>query len=193
MNDNGSAVQSARREKRGGADGSRAGAADGAPQKHVISLYVSNKPGVLIRIALVFARRAYNIDSLVVSEGHDPGFSHMSMTASGDRKTLDQILKQLNKLVDVVHATDHTGDDIVQRELALIKLRCTQQTRHEILQVAHVFKCDAVNLTDATITLQVTGEPDKINALHRLLNGYGVLEMVRTGSVLIARGEESTY
>ena len=161
--------------------------------KHVISLYVSNKPGVLIRIALVFARRGYNIDSLVVSEGHDPAFSHMSITATGDRKTLDQILKHLNKLVDVVHGTDHTGDDIVQRELALIKLRCTQETRNEILQVAHVFKCEAVNLTETTISLQVTGEPEKIDALHRLLTGYGVLEMVRTGSVLIARGESPTY
>ena len=131
-------------------------------KKHVISLYVNNKPGALIRIALVFARRGYNIDSLVVSEGHDPAFSHMNITATGDEKTLQQILQQLNKLVDVIHAKDHTGDDIVQRELALIKLHCT-------------------------------GETEKIDALHRMLNQYGILEMVRTGQVLIARGEETTY
>lgn len=162
-------------------------------KKHVISLYVYNKPGALIRIALVFARRGYNIDSLVVSEGHDPAFSHMNITATGDENTLHQILQQLNKLVDVIHAKDHTGDDIVQRELALIKLHCTGETRSEILQVAHVFKCVAVNLTDTTITLEVTGETEKIDALHRMLNQYGILEMVRTGHVLIARGEETTY
>jgi len=162
-------------------------------RKHVISLYVNNKPGALIRIALVFARRGYNIDSLVVSEGHDPHFSHMNITASGDGKTLEQILRQLNKLVDVIHAKDHTGDEIVRRELALIKLRRTADTRNEILQVAHVFKCTAVNLTDTTITLEVTGEPGKIDALQRMLGQYGILEMVRTGHVLIAGGEDTTY
>ncbi len=162
-------------------------------KKHVISLYVNNKPGALIRIALVFARRGYNIDSLVVSEGHDPAFSHMNITATGDEKTLQQILQQLNKLVDVIHAKDHTGDDIVQRELALIKLHCTADTRNEVLQIAHVFKCAAVNLTDTTITLEISGETEKIDAIHRMLNQYGILEMVRTGNVLIARGEETTY
>ena len=96
--------------------------------KHTISLYVNNKPGVLIRIALVFARRGYNIDSLVVSEGHDPRFSHMNITATGDEQTLQQILRQLNKLVDVIHAKDHTGDDIIQQDLALIKLRCSARS-----------------------------------------------------------------
>ena len=93
-------------------------------RKHTISLYVSNKPGVLIRIALVFARRGYNIDSLIVSEGHDPDFSNMNISATGDERTLDQILKQLNKLVDVVHAKDNTGEDVIQRELALLKVKC---------------------------------------------------------------------
>jgi acetolactate synthase-1/3 small subunit len=170
-----------------------AGPGASAWPRHVISLYVSNKPGVLIRVALVFARRGFNIDSLVVSEGHDPAFSHMTITASGDETTLRLILSQLNKLVDVVHAKDHTGEDLVRRELVLIKLRCTPRTRSEILQIAQMFKCEAVHLTDATITLESTGEPEKIDTLHRLLGGFGVLEMVRTGNVLIARGEETTY
>jgi len=165
----------------------------GSVQKHVVSLYVSNKPGVLIRIALVFARRGYNIDSLVVSEGHDPDFSHMTITARGDEKGLVQILSQLNKLVDVVHATDHTGHDILRRELALIKVRCTAENRGEILQIAQMFQCEALHLTDGSLTLQAAGEPERIDALHRLLGGFGVLEMVRTGHVLIARGEERTY
>jgi acetolactate synthase-1/3 small subunit len=162
-------------------------------RKHVISMYVSNKPGVLIRIALVFARRGYNIDSLVVSEGHDPNFSHMTITARGEEQGLAQILSQLNKLVDVVHAKDHTSDDIVRRELALIKVRCAAGNRAEILQVAQMFQCEMLHLTDGTLTLQAAGEPERIDALHRLLGGYGILEMVRTGHVLIARGEESTY
>lgn len=161
-------------------------------QKHTLSLYVSNKPGVLIRIALVFARRAFNIDSLVVSEAHDPAFSRMNIVASGDRMTYEQILAQLNKLVDVVHAKDNTGQDVVQRELMLLKIRCPANIRSEILQIAHVFKCDTVSLGENTITLQVTGETDKLDAVHRMFDTYGVIEMVRTGKVLMARGEEST-
>jgi len=161
-------------------------------KKHTISLYVNNKPGVLIRIALVFARRGYNIDSLVVSEAHDPDFSHMNLVASGDERTLDQILKQLNKLVDVVHAKDNTGEDIIQRELALLKVKCTPEQRTEVLQLAHAFKADPVDLCDSTVTLEVTGKTEKLDAVHRVFNKYGVLEMVRTGKVLIARGEEQT-
>ena len=111
----------------------------------------------------------------------------------GDEKSLQQILRQLNKLVDVVYAKDHTGDDIVQRELALIKLHCTGDTRNEILKIAPMFKCAAVNLTDTTITLEITGETEKIDAIHRMLSHYGILEMVRTGNVLIARAKETTY
>jgi len=169
------------------------GQAAGGVRKHVVSLYVSNKPGVLIRVALVFARRGYNIDSLVVSEGHDPDFSHMTITARGDEKGLAQIMSQLNKLVDVVHAKDHTRDDIVRRELALIKVRCTSENRGEILQIAQMFQCEALHLTENTLTLQAAGEPERIDALHRLLDGFGIVEMVRTGHVLIARGEEITY
>ena len=161
-------------------------------KKHEISLYVSNKPGVLIRIALVFARRGFNIDSLVVSEAHDPAFSHMNIVASGDMKTYEQILQQLNKLVDVVHAKDNTGQDVVQCELMLIKIQCPPEKRSEILQIAHIFKCETLSLGEYTITLQATGETEKLDAVHKMFDGFGVLEMVRTGKVLIARGEEST-
>jgi acetolactate synthase-1/3 small subunit len=162
-------------------------------KKHTISLYVSNKPGVLIRIALVFSRRGYNIDSLQVSEGHDPAFSHMTITATGDEQTLDQILKQLNKLVDVVHAKDNTGEAVIQRELALLKVECPAQKRSEILQVAHVFDCGTVHLTEDTITLEVTGTTEKLDAVHRMFGPYGVLEMVRSGKVLVAPGEVKTW
>jgi acetolactate synthase-1/3 small subunit len=161
--------------------------------KHTISLYVSNKPGVLIRIALVFARRGYNIDSLVVSEGHDPAFSHMTISATGDRKTLDQIIKQLNKLVDVVHAKDHMEDVVIEREMALMKIRCPADKRSEILQMAHVFQCETIDLTQDTITFQVSGETGKLDTVHSMFSPYGVMEMVRTGKVLIMPGAASTF
>jgi len=160
--------------------------------RHTISLYVANKPGVLIRIALVFARRGYNIDSLVVSESNDPDFSTMNIVASGDKKTLDQILKQLNKLVDVVHATDRTGESTIHRELALLKIQCDPSHRVEILQMAHALGCETVDLSDTSVTLQVVGETEKIDNVNRIVSRYGVRELVRTGKVLIARGEMAT-
>ncbi len=161
-------------------------------KKHAISLYVANKPGVLIRIALVFARRGYNIDSLVVSEAHDPDFSHMNVEATGDEKTLDQILKQLNKLVDVVHAKDNTGEDVIAREFTLIKVNCPPDLRSEVLQVAHAFESETVDLCENTITLQIAGESQKIDSIHTVFSKYGVVEMVRSGKMIIARGADRT-
>ncbi|MBN1524736.1 MAG: acetolactate synthase small subunit [Spirochaetales bacterium] len=161
-------------------------------KKHAISLYVANKPGVLIRISLIFARRGFNIDSLVVSEAHDPRFSHMNLVASGDAETLVQIIKQLNKLVDVVHATDHTGDNIIDRELALIKLQCAAEQRTEIMQISHVFDAVVINLTDNTMIIQSTGSTEKLDGFHKMLGKYKIIEMVRTGKVLMSRGEELT-
>lgn len=161
-------------------------------QKHTLSLYVANKPGVLIRIALVFARRGYNIDSLVVSPAPDPRFSTMNIVASGDAKVLDQILKQLNKLVDVVHASDRTGEDVIHRELALLKVHCEPDSRGEILQLAKALDCATVDLSDRSVTIEVTGKTDKLDAVERVFERYGVSEMIRTGKILIARGETIT-
>ena len=161
-------------------------------RKHLVSLYVANNPGVINRVAQVFARRGFNIDSMVGSEGHDPAFSHMNIVASGDERTLHQILKQLNRLVDVVHARDITGQDVIERELALIKVRCPAGKRAEVLDIAHAFKCQVADLTEAALVVQVTGRTEKIEALHRMLDRYGVVDLVRTGKVLMARGEEVT-
>lgn len=161
-------------------------------KKHVISLHVANKPGVLIRISLVFARRGYNIDSLVVSEANDPDFSMMNIVASGDEKTLGQILKQLNKLVDVIHAKDYSGKEILQREMALIKVDCPPEKRTEVLQIADVFNCEAVDLTDTTITIMVTGRSEKLDAVKKLFENYGIKEIVRTGKILMSRGDTFT-
>ena len=157
--------------------------------KHAISLYVSNKPGVLIRIALIFSRRGFNIDSLVVSEAHDPDFSHMNIVASGDPETLVQIINQLNKLVDVVHAVDHTGENVIVRELALYKVKCGVDQRTEIMQIGHAFNCQILGLTEGSIIFQATGTTEELDGLHSMLGKYGIMEMVRTGKVLMSRNE----
>ena len=159
---------------------------------HSISLLVNNKPGVLIRISLVFARRGYNIDSLVVSPAHNRQFSRMSITASGDPETLVLILGQLNKLVDVIHATDHTGDVVVQRELALIKVDCTAERRTEVLQISEHFKCQSIDISDTTLLLEATGNSDKLDALELILEKYGIVEIVRSGKLVMARGASAT-
>jgi acetolactate synthase-1/3 small subunit len=161
-------------------------------RKHTISLLVANRPGVLIRISLVFARRGYNIDSLVVSPANDPEYSMMNIVASGDEKTLDQILKQLNKLIDVVHASDRTGENIIQRELALIKMACPPDQRSELLQLAHALKCDTIDLDDSSVTVQITGSSEKLDSVINVFESYQVLELVRTGKVLMARGSQTT-
>ena len=159
---------------------------------HSISLLVNNKPGVLNRISLVFARRGYNIDSLVVSPAHNRQFSRMSITASGDPETLVLILGQLNKLVDVIHATDHTGDVVVQRELALIKVDCMAERRTEVLQISEHFKCQSVDISDTTLLLEATGNTDKLDALELMLEKYGIVEIVRSGKLVMARGASPT-
>ena len=160
--------------------------------QHSISLLVNNKPGVLIRIALVFARRGYNIDSLVVSPAHNGKFARMNIVASGAPMILEQILKQLNKLIDVLHAKDHTGETVVEKELALIKVRCAPEKRSEVLQIAEHFKAQTVDLSEGTLMLQVTGGTDKLDAAEMMLDKYGIAEMVRTGKVIMARGDSNT-
>ena len=160
--------------------------------QHTISLLVHNKPGVLIRIALVFARRGYNLESVVVSPGTDKKFSRMTLVASGEKKTLDQILKQLNKLVDVIHAIDHTGDITIEREMSLIKVNCPAEKRTEILQVADHFKGRSMDLADDTMTFEVTGTSDKLNALFLMMEKYGIVESVRSGKLVMMRGKTET-
>jgi acetolactate synthase-1/3 small subunit len=159
---------------------------------HTISLYVNDKPGVLVRVALVFARRGYNIESLVVSPSAQGGFSRMTMTCSGDPSTLEQIIKQLQKLVDVVHAIDHTGDDSYETEIALLKLECGIHERTEILQVAEHFGAKAVDYGFDSLMLRVHGSSEKLDAFVALLRPFGIVELVRSGKILMARGRATT-
>jgi len=160
-----------------------------APQQiHTISLFVNNAPGVLVRVALVFSRRGFNIESLVV-RGR---FSRMTITCSGEPEVLEQIIKQLAKLVDVVHAIDHTGKLAYETEIALIKIEAPLAERTEILQVAEHFKSRVVDYGSESMILQAYGSSEKLDALISLLRPYSISELVRSGKLLMARGKSTT-
>jgi len=159
---------------------------------HTLSVYVSNKPGALARIAQVFARRGFNIESLVVSPAVDGHFSRMTITCSGDPEGLDQIIKQMMKLVDVLHCIDHTFDKSVMKEMGLIKIAVDAEDRSEALQIAEHFDCKTVDLTPESMILQVVGDPAKINALEEMIQKLKIVEFVRTGKVVMSRGQDIT-
>ncbi len=172
---------------------------------HTISLLVRNKPGVLCRVALVFARRGYNIESLVVSpalstpelsapgQGVVPGeFSRMTITCSGDPENLEQIVKQLEKLIDVVHAIDHTGQAVIETEIALLKVKAALKERTEILQIAEHYHAKVVDYGPDSLIVRVEGESEKLDALIGLLKPFAIVELVRSGKILMARGMETT-
>jgi acetolactate synthase-1/3 small subunit len=162
------------------------------PIIHTLSVYVSNKPGVLARIAQVFARRGFNIESLVVSPAMDGKFSRMTIGISGNPGMLDQIIKQVSKLIDVISCKDHTGDEAVVRELALVKIRCGADRRSEALQIVEHFACKTVDLTEKSMIIMATGASDKVDAFVRMIKAFDVVELVRTGKVLMVRGEQPT-
>ncbi len=159
---------------------------------HTISLFVADQPGVLVRVAMVFSRRGYNIESLVVSPSNRPGFSRMPITCSGDASILEQMIKQLSKLVDVVHAIDHTHDQAYETEIALIKLQCGPEDRAEILQISEHFNAKVVDYGRNSLILRVYGGSSKLDAMIALLDGYRIVELVRSGKILMARGIETT-
>lgn len=159
---------------------------------HTISLYVNNKPGVLVRVALVFSRRAYNIESLVVSPAARGDFSRMTITCSGDPSVLEQIIKQLSKLVDVVHAHDHTGDNAFETEIALIKVAADMEQRAQILQIAEHFNAKVTDYDERSLMFRVYGASEKLDALINLLRPYDLRELVRSGKILMLRGIDET-
>jgi acetolactate synthase-1/3 small subunit len=159
---------------------------------HTLSVYVANKPGVLARIAQVFARRGFNIESLVVSPAMDGKFSRMTIGLSGNPDMLDQIIKQVSKLIDVLTCKDHSDDEAVIRELALVKIRCGVDRRSEALQVVEHFSCKTVDLTDKSMIIMATGDSEKVDAFINMIKMFDVVELVRTGKVLMVRGEEPT-
>ncbi len=160
------------------------------PDLHTISFLVANKPGVLVRIAMVFARRGYNIDSLVVSPAFDPKYSRMTITATGDPVTLEQIIKQSAKLIDVQHVEEHTGVDAVDREFALVKVKYGNKAAvNKLLKKYHAKIADT---KEGIAIIQQAGTTDELDALEAGLKKYGVLEMVRSGKLVMAKGKKIT-
>ena len=160
---------------------------------HTISIMVRNKPGVLVRIALVFSRRGYNIESLVVStDVADGEFSRMTITCSGDPVTLEQIIKQVTKLIDVVHAFDHTGQAVYETEVGLVKLKCAITERTEILQIAELYSAKVVDYGVDSLILRIVGAKEKLDVFLDLLRTYQIVELVRSGKIIMTRGLETT-
>jgi acetolactate synthase-1/3 small subunit len=162
------------------------------PNGHTLSVLVKNDPGVLMRICQVFSRRAFNIDSLVVSQGRDPSFSRMTIGITGDPSGLEQIIKQVGKLIDVIHCFEHTSHDSVTKEMVLIKILCSSDDRSGALQITEHFGGKTVDLTPTSMIVMITGDSPKVDAAVTMFSQYEIIETVRTGKVVMARGEQPT-
>jgi acetolactate synthase I/III small subunit len=162
-------------------------------RKHIISLLVENKPGVLARIAGLFSRRGFNIDTLAVGPTDDPTMSRITLTMNGALHPIDQVTKQLHKLVHVIKIRDLEPGETVARELALFKISCQDgDTRAQVMQYADIFRGKTVDVSKRSVTVEVTGTDDKIAAFEELVRPFGLIEMVRTGEVAVARGRGAT-
>jgi acetolactate synthase-1/3 small subunit len=160
-------------------------------KKHTVAVLVENKFGVLSRVAGLFSARGYNIESLSVGETLDPTVSRMTLVVRGDEFVIEQVMKQLHKLIDVIKVIDLTEENHVERELVLIRVNAEPQHRAEILRTADIFRAKVVDVTPATLTLEVTGDESKLGAMIELLRPMGIQELVRTGKVAIARGSKT--
>lgn len=158
--------------------------------KHTISVLVENHFGVLARVAGLFSARGFNIDSLAVGETHDPTISRMTIVAQGDERILEQIVKQLNKLIDVIHVEDLSHDEMIDRELLLVKVNNDPATRNDVMQVVNTFRAKVVDVNPRSLTIEVTGGESKIDAMLELLAPIGIRETVRTGLIALSRRKE---
>lgn len=158
--------------------------------RHTISVLVNNHAGVLSRVSNLFSARGYNIDSLVVGITDDPKVSRMTIVVRGDDRIIDQVEKQLNKLVDVIRVIDLTNEDFIGRDLALIKVKAEPHTRSQVMEIVQCFDAKIVDMALKSFIIEVTGKESKINGMVELLRNYGILEMVRTGEVAISRGKK---
>jgi acetolactate synthase-1/3 small subunit len=159
--------------------------------RHTISLLVENKPGVLTRVAGLFSGRGFNIESLSVAETLDPNISRMTILTTGDDKILEQITKQLNKLINVIKVIDFQSNEFVGRELVLIKVALTGETRSEILNIVDIFRGKVVDVSAESYTVEITGDENKIMAILDLFLPMGIKEIARTGSAAITRGRKT--
>ena len=155
---------------------------------HTLSILVENHYGVLTRVAALFARRGYNIDSLAVGMTEDPGISRMTIVVYGDDAVIEQVIKQLYKLIEVIKVVDLSAEEYVDRELALIKVGATSETRADILQIVEIFRAKVIDIGSNTMMIEITGNSEKITALEKLLRPFGIKELARTGKVGLLRG-----
>ena len=158
--------------------------------RHVISVLVENKPGVLARIAGMFSGRAFNIHSLAVAPTLDTDYSRMTIVTHGSQQIIEQIIKQLRKLINVVKVQDLTSGDYVDREMILIRVRATAGKRAEVLRITDIFRGKVVDVTHDTITLEVSGAQGKIDAILELLAPVGIMDLIRAGTIAIPRGKK---
>jgi len=159
---------------------------------HTLSILVENRAGVLSRVTGLFSRRGFNIESLAVGTCEEPGMSRITIVCIGDDAQIEQVMKQLNKLIDVIKVSDLTDNERVERELAMIKVTADSgATRSEIMQIAQIFRAQIIDMGTKTIVLQITGNTEKIDALETLLRQYGVKELIRTGKIGMLRGSKT--
>jgi acetolactate synthase I/III small subunit len=157
-------------------------------RKHTISILVNDQPGVLQRVSGLFGRRGFNIESITVGSSEEPGLSRMVIVSTGDDRTLEQVQKQLYKLIDVIKVVDVSGSPMVGRELGLIKIGADPSVRPEILGIVETFRAAVVDIGPSTLIVQVVGDTDKIDAMIELLKPYGIRELSRTGVTAMTRG-----
>jgi acetolactate synthase-1/3 small subunit len=161
-------------------------------RKHVLSILVENQPGVLARIAGLFARRGFNIDSLAVGPTDDTSISRVTLTVDGAAHPIEQVTKQLHKLINVIKIRDLEPEEAVSRELALFKITADGEARAQIMQFAEIFRGKIVDVSKRSVTIEVTGTDDKIEAFERMVRPFGLIEMVRTGEIAVSRGRSAT-
>jgi acetolactate synthase-1/3 small subunit len=159
--------------------------------RHSISVLVENQFGVLARIAGLFSGRGFNIDSLSVGETIDPSVSRMTIVVKGDERILEQVMKQLNKLINVIRVVDLTKEEHVGREMVMIKVTANKDDRAEVLNITDIFRGKIVDVGPDTYTIEITGDENKINAIINLLKPFGIKEIARTGKVCMGRGSKS--
>ena len=159
--------------------------------KHILSVLVENKSGVLSRVTGMISRRGFNIESLSVAPTEDETLSRMTIIVDADRGGFEQITKQLHKLVSVYKISDYTDTDVVERELVLIKVQSSPERRHEVIEIANLFRAKVVDVGRATLTVEATGDANKLDALEDLLRAYGIRQLTRTGKIAMSRGHES--
>ncbi|NYE56396.1 acetolactate synthase small subunit [Carboxydothermus ferrireducens] len=160
--------------------------------RHTLAVLVENNPGVLARVAGLFSRRGYNIDSLAVGRTENPDISRMTIVVEGDDRVLEQVVKQLRKLVDVIKVQDITSEQYVSRELLLLKVHADSSTRGEIMQIVEIFRARIVDIGPKTLTIEATGDEDKIEAIENALRPFGIKELVRTGKIALLRGSRTS-